>query len=210
MKKMMLAVLVFFVAQASMAVGMPKEKIEARIKPYAERIERARLENAGDFTKDSKVMRLITDSLDKIIASSGVAGIKTESFIKLLNADNGRAVLAEIGRLSSIIGDKEATSSDKSSAQKALELLALSSKSVEMLSKSEAEAQAQQKKIDLAVKVSERIAKFNDFKSQAAKDYAQAYEKALTEGKEPKDAMAAGNKAAKREIKEEDILNCVI
>lgn len=208
MKKMLLAGLVFLVAQASMALGLPKEKLEARIKPYAERIEKAKLDKAGNFKADEKVQKLISDSLNKIVESAGAGD--TAAFMKLLNADSSRAVITEIGRLSSVIGDKEATTSDKEAAKKALDLLAKASGSVKELSKNEAEAQEQQKKIDLAVKVSERIAKFNDFKSDAAKKYAQAYELALDNNKSPSEAMKEANKASKKEITEDDILNCVI
>ncbi len=205
---MLLAALVFFGAQFSMALGMPKERIETIIKPYAEKIEAARNKNAGDFQKDAEVRRLVENQLNNIVSKSGAGD--TAAFMKLLNADGSRAVLMEIGRLSSIARDTSATEADKSAARKALDLLAKSSKGIESLSKTEAEGQAQQKKIDLAVKVSERIAKFNDFKSETAKTYAKAYETALENGKSPSDAMKEANRASKKEITEDDILNCVI
>lgn len=205
---MLLASLLFFVAQASMALGLPKEKLEARIKPYAELIEKAKLDKAGNFKSDERVQKIISDSLTKIVESAGAG--ETAAFMKLLNADSSRAVLMEIGRLSSIISDKQATTSDKESAKKALDLLAKASGSVKELSKDANEAEAQQKKINLAIKVSERIAKFNDFKSDTAKKYAQAYELALDNNKSPSEAMKEANKASKKEITEDDILNCVI
>lgn len=205
---MLLAALVFLGAQFSMALGMPKEKIETVIKPYAEKIEAARNKNAGDFQKDAEVRRLVENQLNNIVSKSGAGD--TAAFMKLLNADNSRAVLIEIGRLSSIARDNSATEADKSAARKALDLLAKSSKGIDSLAKNEAEGQAQQKKIDLAVKVSERIAKFNDFKSETAKTYAKAYETALENGKSPSEAMKEANRASKKEITEDDILNCVI
>jgi len=206
MKKMLLAVLVFFVAQTSMALGMPKEKIEARIQPFAEGIEKAKLDKAGDFTKDAVVMKAVTNSLVLIIKNAGAGEV--QAFIKLINNDSGRSVLMEIGRLSSIVSDKTATESDITSAKKALNLLALSAKSIELLSKDSVQAKEQQSKVDLAVKVSERIAKFNEFTSETAKKYAQAYELALENGKSPREAMKEASKV--KDIKEEDILNCVI
>lgn len=205
---MLLAVLVFFVAQVSMAVGMPKERIEARIKPFAERIEKAKLEKAGDFTQDAVVMKAVTNSLDLIVKNAGAGN--TQAFIKLINNDGGRAVLMEIGRLSSIISDTSASTTDKAGAKKGLELLALSAKSVELLAKDAAQAKEQQTKVDLAVKVSERIAKFNEFASETAKTYAKAYELALENGKSPREGMKEASKVSKKEISEEDILNCVI
>lgn len=205
---MLLAILVFFVAQVSMAVGMPKERIEARIKPFAERIEKAKLEKAGDFTQDAVVMKAVTNSLDLIVKNAGAGN--TQAFIKLINNDGGRAVLMEIGRLSSIISDTAASTTDKAGAKKGLELLALSAKSVELLAKDAAQAKEQQTKVDLAVKVSERIAKFNEFASETAKTYAKAYELALENGKSPREGMKEASKVSKKEISEEDILNCVI
>lgn len=206
MKKMLLVGLVFLLAQVSMALGMPKEKIEARIQPFAERIEKAKLDKAGDFTKDAVVMKAVTNSLELITKKAGAGDV--QAFIKLINNDSGRSVLMEIGRLSSIVSDKTATESDITSAKKALDLLALSAKSVELLSKDEAHAKDQQAKVDLAVKVSERIAKFNEFTSKTAKKYAEAYETALANGKSPKEAMKEASKV--KELTEDDILNCVI
>lgn len=207
MKKMLLATVVFFMAQISMAaLGLPKEKIEARIKPFAERIEKAKLDKAGDFTKDVTVMKAVTNALDSIVSKAGAGD--TQAFIKLISNDSGRAVLMEIGRLSSIISDKNATTADITSAKKGLELLALSAKSVELLSKDSAQAKEQQEKVDLAIKVSEKIAKFNDYTSEAAKTYAKAYETALENGKSPREAMKEASRISKKEISEKDIEFC--
>lgn len=208
MKKMLLAVLVLVMAQISLAAGLSREKLAERVNPIAEKIEAAKLKNAGDFTKDATVMKLVDRSLEKIV-SAAQSGNK-EALIKLINTNAGREVLMEIGRLSSIIGDKDATEADKSSAKKALTLLSLSANSIELLVKNEAEAKEQQVKVELAIKVSERIAKFNSFTSETAKTYAKAYETALTNRMSPREAMKEAGRVAKKEIKEEDILNCLI
>lgn len=208
MKKMILVGIVFLMSQMSMAAGFAKEKIESRVQPYAERIEKAKLSNAGDFTKDAKVMKLISDSLDKIVREAGAGN--TAELIKLINVDSGRSVLTEVARLSSVIGDKAASATEVATAKKALELLTLSAKGVEMLSKDDAAAKVQQAKVELAIKVSEKIASFNSFESATAKTYAKAYETALENGKSPRDAMKEASLKSKKEIKEEDIESCTI
>lgn len=208
MKNMLMAGLVFLMAQVSLAaLGLPKEKLEARIKPYAERIEEARrLSGTNDFTQDPKVKSLIERSLNKIVEAAKAGN--TEAFMKLINNDSGKAVLTEIGRLSSIIGDKAASEADKKSAQKGLDLLALSAKNIELLSKNSAHAKEQQEQITLAVKVSEKIAKFNEYTSETAKTYAKAYETALENGLSARAAMKEASRASKKEVKEDDILAC--
>lgn len=208
MKKMILASLVLMFTQLSFAAGLAKEAIDTRIKPYAERIEKAKSMNSGDFTKDAKVMKLISDSLDKIVKSSSAGN--SEAYIKLINNDSGRSVLAKIAELSSITTDASATDAQKQIARKAMDLLASSAKSIDMLSKNESEAKQQQAKIELALKVSEKIASFGTYESQTAKDYAKAYETALENGKSPKDAMKEASRVAKKEIKEEDITSCTL
>ncbi len=208
MRKMILVAMVFLMSHMAMAAGLAKERIETRVKPYADRIEKAKLDKAGDFTKDAKVMKLVTDSLDKIVREAGVG--ETSSLIKLINNDSGRSALIEIARLSSIIGDKAATAAEVATAKKALELLSLSGKSVELLAKDEAQAKEQQAKVDLALKVSEKIASFNGFESATAKTYAKAYETALENGMSPRDAMKDASLKSKKEIKEEDIESCTI
>ena len=123
-------------------------------------------------------------------------------------------MLTEVARLSSIIGDKSATASEVSTSKKALELLSLSGKSLELLSKDAVQGKEQQAKIDLALKVSGKIATFATYKSEKAKKYVEIYERSLENGMSPHDAMVEANikskdaVADKKDITEEDILAC--
>ena len=206
MKKMMLIAVVFMMAQVSMAAGLTREAALDRVKPYAERVEKAKLDKAGDFTKDAKVNNLIESSLIKITREAGAGN--TKNLIRLINNDSSAKVLATVARLSSVIKESK-LESEKAVARKALDLLSLAGNNMEMLTKNDAEKDARSKQIELAIDVCENIAKFSQLTSETAIKYAAAYEKGLEESMTVSKAIekaSAIKKLSEEDLKKECIL----
>jgi hypothetical protein len=224
MKKMILVAVVFLMGQLSMAAGLSEAKIAERIKPYAEHIEKAKERTKGDlnaFKNDKIVKRAIVTALEKITADAKAGS--AENIMMLIHAGDAKAVLSDVAKYSSIIKNEDGKSSELEikQAKKALELLSLSGNHIDLLqksgdSKNEAEAKVRADNVALALKVSNKIASFGDYKSERAKKYVEVFEAALTENKSVHQAMDEANTkskeavADKKDIKEEDILSCEV
>jgi hypothetical protein len=218
MKKMFLAVIVFLMAQTSFA-GFNRTAVETTVNKYASRIKEAKERKGNDFTQDVEVKKAVTSSLNSMLEGSKVSNI--EPYIKLINNDSthGKDVLMKIAELSSTLkeysGKSDKESQDKVDiANKALELLSLSAKKIELIGVNEAQGQAQAKAVANALIASPKIASFIKYKSETAKEYAKVYERSLEENKNLHESMTEARLATKdkvrKEITEEDILSCIL
>lgn len=189
----------FVQAQRRMTTAEARTRVE-RSATYRE-IEAAR--SAGrDIARDAQLMvkvnRMLDVTLRDVVTLS--AGDRTK-LVKLINVSS-LDVLAEVARLSSVAKDASASAGEKANARKALQLMVKAGHNVASLVRNSAEARAQQALVTKIIEISEKISNLNF--GASSRDFAQRYERALTEGKTVDEAIriASNGKFTERDLRE--------
>lgn len=209
MKKLLVAAILIL---AHTAFAAPGAKPVARMTtPEAtKRVERSytykeivKAREAGkDITTDPKLMEKINKMLDVSLKDLvSFTAVENTSLIKLMNI-NAKDILTEVARLSSIAKDSASSVQEKEMAKKSIELIVKASHNVGEFVVNSDQAQKQKETLSKIIEISGKIASLNF--GEASKIFVEKYEKALTEGKSPEDAIreASNNKFGEKELRE--------
>ena len=210
MKKLLLTAILILAQTSFGAPGRAKPVVKMSTLEAGARVERSytykeivKAREAGkDITADAKLMEKVNKMLDvslKDLVSFTAA--ENTTLIRLMNV-NAKDVLTEVARLSSIAKDSASTTTEKDMAKKSLELIVKAANNVESLIVNSAEAQKQKDAVASIIEISGKIASLNF--GETSKVFIEKYEKALSEGKSPEDAIreASNNKFGAKELRE--------
>lgn len=203
--KSLIIILSLFLSVNSFAAPEPVRRLttaEARTRVEKSRTYEEILRMQRDPSKRAQLMAKIEAvvklNLKDVIALDSVA---QSGLVNLVNV-HPLEVLSEVARLSSTVKDPSVSARDKQMAQTTLRLMAQGSRNVTGIFRNAAEANAQKATAMKILQISNKIAALS--MSPNTKQFVEAYERALREGKSVDQAVriASKGKFTEKELRE--------